>query len=365
MFGHSVDIEDDIIAVGMPGDMSFGFLAGSVNLFHLDDNATPGDQTDDSWNLQARVANGKKYDNLGWDVAVSGDRVLAGSWNHIEDVYTEGAGFVFRYAGRQWHKEQRLLGSDLVLWGAELGKFVALDGIRVLLNQDSESNSWPLTEAVYVYTVIDDCNGDCVSDADELAAGAPDCNGNGVPDYCDLDCNNNSIPDECDLAAGTSLDCNSNGVPDECDPDCNNNDIPDDCDLAAGTSPDCNSNGIPDECDVMSGFSRDCTSDGVPDECAVVCVDHCECVDADACTYDRCVEGSCANLPRIYGDADHNNYVTLIDLFSVLDGFAGQFTTCTFEDVDVEPCPGNGVITLADLFAVLDAFAGIDACCGP
>ena len=36
------------------------------------------------------------------------------------------------------------------------------------------------------------------------AAGAPDCNGNG-------------IPDECDVASGTSVDCNGNGVPDECE----------------------------------------------------------------------------------------------------------------------------------------------------
>lgn len=87
-----------------------------------------------------------------------------------------------------------------------------------------------------------------------------DCNGNGVPDECDLsrgtslDCNANGIPDECDIASGTSLDCNGNGVPDECD-------------LASGTSLDCNANGIPDECDVVSGTSLDCNLNGVPDEC--------------------------------------------------------------------------------------------------
>lgn len=50
-----------------------------------------------------------------------------------------------------------------------------------------------------------------------------DCNGNGVSDYQDLvsgtsvDCNENELPDECDVAAGTSADCNGNDVPDECD----------------------------------------------------------------------------------------------------------------------------------------------------
>jgi hypothetical protein len=47
-----------------------------------------------------------------------------------------------------------------------------------------------------------------------------DCNGNEVPDGCEVDandCNGNRVPDDCDLASGSSLDCNRNGRPDECD----------------------------------------------------------------------------------------------------------------------------------------------------
>ena len=52
---------------------------------------------------------------------------------------------------------------------------------------------------------------------------APDCNGNGLPDGCDIDggtsadCNLNGRPDECDIAGGGSEDINRNGVPDECE----------------------------------------------------------------------------------------------------------------------------------------------------
>ncbi len=31
------------------------------------------------------------------------------------------------------------------------------------------------------------------------------------------DCNGNGVPDDCDIADGTSEDCNVNGVPDECE----------------------------------------------------------------------------------------------------------------------------------------------------
>ena len=88
---------------------------------------------------------------------------------------------------------------------------------------------------------------------------APDCNGNGALDSCDIangsstDCNGNAIPDSCDLASGLATDCNGNGTLDSCD-------------LAAGT-PDCNGNAAPDSCDLASGLSSDLDGNTVPDEC--------------------------------------------------------------------------------------------------
>ncbi len=79
-----------------------------------------------------------------------------------------------------------------------------------------------------------------------------DCNRNGVSDICDIgngtsdDCNVNLVPDECELAAGAG-DCDGNGVPDDCE-DCNGNGAADACDLADGTSLDVDGNGVPDEC---------------------------------------------------------------------------------------------------------------------
>ena len=117
-----------------------------------------------------------------------------------------------------------------------------------------------------------DCNGNGIPDAREVLTGiAPDCDGDFIPDKCDVDCNHNGIPDLCDIRDGTSLDCNQNAVPDECDiasgfsQDCNTNGIPDDCEL------DCNWNHIADDCDIASGQSRDCNGNGIPDECEYDC----------------------------------------------------------------------------------------------
>jgi len=94
-----------------------------------------------------------------------------------------------------------------------------------------------------------DCNGNLIPDACDT-----DCDNNGIVDECDFtagvpnfpDCNTNEIPDACDE------DCNNNGNPDVCDidlmgvVDCNGDCIPDSCQLAGN---DCNINGQLDICE--------------------------------------------------------------------------------------------------------------------
>jgi len=127
----------------------------------------------------------------------------------------------------------------------------------------------------------DDCNSNGLSDVCE-----PDCNANGTPDACETfaDCNSNGVPDECDLvtldcnstgivdACETIVDCNSNDIPDECDlltgsTDCDSNDTLDECDIASGAGADCNVNGTLDICELTSGAAYDCNGNGLPDEC--------------------------------------------------------------------------------------------------
>ncbi|MCC6675862.1 MAG: VCBS repeat-containing protein [Phycisphaerales bacterium] len=99
----------------------------------------------------------------------------------------------------------------------------------------------------------DDCDDDGVEDLDAIAMGlVPDCNGNGVPDYCDI------------WVYGTSLDCDNDGVPDDCETDCNANGVPDICDIRDGASRDDDGNGVPDECDLAAG-APDCNGNDIPD----------------------------------------------------------------------------------------------------
>jgi hypothetical protein len=151
----------------------------------------------------------------------------------------------------------------------------------ILFNNDTAGFpcDWMLRAATLV---TGDCNGNGRPDFCDVPPPcgncqgpdcSQDCNGDCVPDECQLegnDCNGNDRPDDCDIASGYSLDCQPNGIPDECEldgDDCNGNLVPDECDIATGFSQDCQPNGIPDECDIANGTSCDCQGDTIPDEC--------------------------------------------------------------------------------------------------
>ena len=107
--------------------------------------------------------------------------------------------------------------------------------------------------------------------------GSCDLNANGVPDECDagfVDCNGNGCIDSSEVALGSSADVNLNNIPDECELDCNINGVPDDADIAAGvpvgsqdragapcTPPTFCADGIPDEC-CMHDVDGDMDDDG-------------------------------------------------------------------------------------------------------
>lgn len=128
--------------------------------------------------------------------------------------------------------------ADLCAWR---GSPIDLDGDG---DADAEDEAWMVTRL------------------ESLGFEVADCDGNGVPDACDLldgdafDCDGNGVPDAC------QADCDGDGVPDACEPDCNDNAVPDDCDFAAGASEDCNDNGIPDECDGADTVSVASNLDG-------------------------------------------------------------------------------------------------------
>ena len=77
-----------------------------------------------------------------------------------------------------------------------------------------------------------------------------DCNGNVVPDECELDCDANGIPDVCDIQGGAG-DCDGDGLLDSCDPrDEDASSVPDACEISSSAAIDCDGNGRIDSVDL-------------------------------------------------------------------------------------------------------------------
>ncbi|NOT01721.1 MAG: hypothetical protein HOP29_13950 [Phycisphaerales bacterium] len=188
-------------------------------------------------------------------------------------------------------------------------------------------------------------------------------------------CDDNNVCTENDVCAagvcaGTPKDCNDfyECTDDYCHPqlDCQN--IDNGCD----DSIDCTY----DVCEVLAGVCihirvNDFCDDG--DACTTdACDAEIDCVftpivcdDQDECTDDYCdVETGCYTSPVVWGDVNHSGVTDIFDVLCMLDGFAGDFSTCAFEDLDLCGCPGgDGGIDIFDILSVLDGFAGVVGTC--
>ena len=122
LFGASIAMEDDIVAVGAPGDVSAGLSAGAAYIFDL---------AGCEWIPVQKLisADGTDYDGFGVSVAISGDVLAVGAPydDDSDDPYGFGPGsvYVFTHSGDVWTQRLELRGSAAPLF---FGRSVSLSG---------------------------------------------------------------------------------------------------------------------------------------------------------------------------------------------------------------------------------------------
>ena len=192
-----------------------------------------------------------------------------------------------------------------------------------------------------------------------LASWTPDCNENGVSDWCDTDCDEAG----CGAPCGQSLDCNTNGTPDECEPDCDGNGIPDDCVPPADEDQDgvndcldlCPQTTPPDSCHPCPPLGDCCWLDGaycLPDYTPQDCLDE---AGVPECLPPPCRHGC------LLGDFDGDGDLDLADTRCLWNCFSGPPAAHHFPPPSAEckatfDFDGNGGIDLSDYarFQALD-----------
>lgn len=202
-FGSAVSIRGDVIAIGDrsgAGQRAYVFRLNGTNW--IEEAALRGTDT---------AAN----DNYGSSVAVDGDLLVVGA--RLDDdngLQSSGTVFLFENGPGGWAETGKLhpLPADRIA-GGRFGNATAIEGNYVLCSAITGSG---LPGSVFAYTieVIEDCDGNGISDDCEIRDGsATDLNGNGTIDGCecaiDTECNDgnacttdtcNQVTSRCDFA---------------------------------------------------------------------------------------------------------------------------------------------------------------------
>ena len=254
-FGHAVAVGSDVIVVGAPLDDDLGPDAGAAYVYQYDGGQWPEV-------IELLAFNGSDYDSFGTAVAVWGDSVVIGAPGCDdacppgEDPLLCNSGAVYLYSGDEgeWELSVKFITSDDTA-GDEFGRSVGISGETVVAGALGDDDLGLDSGSAYVFNgwSENDCNGNWIPDECDIAS----CDGDPA---CD-DCNENGVPDGCDIADGTSEDINGNGIPDECEclGDLNGDGVVDTLDLVellaswdlCGLPADINCDGIVDVLDLL------------------------------------------------------------------------------------------------------------------
>jgi hypothetical protein len=223
-FGNSVSISANSVIVGAPGHDGSGAQAGAAYIFR-DDGV--------SWSQEAQLLapDASPYDRFGISVAMNGFTVTVGApGDDLPTIPEIGAAYIFRSDGSSWTHEQKLvpqtptftgwfgwsvsLSQDVTVIGSPTASLAGNGGITTFVYDGNQWNDRPETPASG-----DDALRDGFSVATSRGwaiSGAPV---EGRAHFLEVDgpdCDGDGVPDSCQIATGLTEDCDLDGVPDLC-----------------------------------------------------------------------------------------------------------------------------------------------------
>ncbi|RJP34315.1 MAG: hypothetical protein C4547_11100 [Phycisphaerales bacterium] len=177
-FGRSVSLDSDALLVGTePISFADPTPGGSAYVFRFDGRV---------WQPEAKLVSSELRggDRFGAAVSLSGDIALVGAWGRWDGecpfprICLAGAAYVFRFDNGDWIESAKVESTGL-MENDLFGWSVSVDGSRALIGTQRD-------DAVFFFTALSDCNGNDGLDLCDIARGVSrDDNGNGYPDECD------------------------------------------------------------------------------------------------------------------------------------------------------------------------------------
>ncbi len=230
-FGKAVALHDDSAFVGAVWDDDLGSNAGAVYVFR--DQGSRWAEED-----KLLASDGEAADSFGISLAANCDRLLVGAALEDGAGTDVGAVYAFRRDSVEWSEEQKLtaiggeaedeFGTSIALSGSSLivgapGSGAGSGAAHLFVYQEDKAEWDESLELIATGGTAGESFGHAVglngfefvigaleSDLPEELAGAIYC-------FHSSDCNGNGVPDNCDIESGAESDADLNGVPDGCE----------------------------------------------------------------------------------------------------------------------------------------------------
>ncbi len=150
MFGRDIELHDNVLVVGAPGDDTIAEDAGAVYVWHF---------YNDEWNFAGKLvaSDGIAGDKLGSQVALEMPWLASGAYDHDDPFWSAGATYVWKL-DNLWNFHTKLEASDMQP-GDWFGYSVDIKGDRMVVGAPHRAHPETGTYrsgAAYAFELIDD-----------------------------------------------------------------------------------------------------------------------------------------------------------------------------------------------------------------
>ncbi len=142
-FGLRVAVDGDVVVVGADSRDDLGLNSGAAYVFRFD-----GEQWIEETKLLAD--DGAESAFFGWWVAICENVVVVGASGDDDAANDAGAAYVFRYNGRSWVQEAKLMADDAAS-GDKFGRSVDVDDDLIIVGAEFADAGASNTGAAYIF----------------------------------------------------------------------------------------------------------------------------------------------------------------------------------------------------------------------
>ncbi|MFZ5515262.1 MAG: ATP-binding protein [Candidatus Zhuqueibacterota bacterium] len=143
MFGMSVDIEGEYIAIGAVYDNETRKLTGAVYIFKREQTG---------WLQHAKLIPHDKLAkfHFGWGLDLDGDQLAVGAPKGFDKERIPGAVYMYKREGSQWIEQQKIYSHDIEIFDS-FGSDVSLRGNCLLVGANSDDDNGDRSGAAYIF----------------------------------------------------------------------------------------------------------------------------------------------------------------------------------------------------------------------